>query len=121
AGALDEYRKGQLDKAAGRWGEQGRKTVEVILSEVASSAKTGAEPDLTDVALRLGITDALFNEVLDWLRGEGQMLRPECDRQWDIVPAELRPLLEQQAARKLRDVMRAWALLRDGVRGWSQL
>jgi hypothetical protein len=122
AGALDEYRKLQLETAAERWGpEAAAKTAELILSEVASALKEGTRPDLNDVALRLGVGEKLFQDVFQWLCGDGQLLRDDGNRQLVIVPAELRTSIEQAGAQKQRDVTRAWALLRDGARSWSQL
>jgi HEAT repeat protein len=121
SGALEWYREEQVGKAAERWGVEGRKAVETILEEVASALGEGVPPELDDLPLRLGIEEARFNEILQWLSGDGQLLRDDGNRRLEIVPAELRPAIEAKMERNRRDVMRASGLLREGLRSWNQL
>ena len=120
-GALEEYREGQMEKAAERWGVEGRKAVEAILEEVAAGLREGAPPDLDELPSRLGIEEGRFHEMLQWLSGEGELLRDDGSRRLEIVPAELRPAIEAKMERNRRDVVRASVLLREGLRSWNQL
>jgi HEAT repeats len=120
-GALEEYREGQVAKAAERWGADGRKAVEIVLEEVASALAQSVPPELDDLPFRIGISESCFAEIVDWLCRDGQLLRSDGGRRLEIVPVELRPGIEERAARNRRDVLRASALLREGVRSWSEL
>ena len=120
-GALEEYREAQVGKAAERWPVEGRKAVETILEEAASALGEGAPVDLEDLPLRLGIQAARFNEILQWLCGDGRLLRDDGSRRLEIVPAELRPAIAAKMQRNRRAVVRAAGLLCEGIRSWNQL
>jgi HEAT repeat protein/tetratricopeptide (TPR) repeat protein len=120
-GTLDELRRLALAHANERFGANSENIIEVILVESASCSKSGRAFDKTDLALRLGFEPNHVDEILTWLCQTERVLRRDRVGGFEPVPTELSAVVDQNASVSHKDISRGTAILRDGVRSWSQL
>jgi len=113
-GMLEGYLEYRLDAVED---ELNRRLTAAILKEVVFTARAGNAPDFDDVGRRLDATKTQVMDVLGSLLDQDPKVLRETDPgRYEVIPAQLTPVVNERIERDRQRTQSAQSLLRQAVR-----